>query len=1049
MAKFFIKRPIFAIVLSVLIVLAGLIAVFNLPIAQYPQITPPRINVSTMYPGANADVVEQLVAQLIEQQVNGVEEMVAMQSTSSDNGMYSLDVKFELGKDADNASVQTQNRVAQANAQLPQEVLQAGVIARKVSPDTVLYFSLWSPNGTYDNVFLKNYGSINIVEELKRIKGVGNIGEYGTDFGMRIWLQPDKMASLGITANDIYKAINQQNVQSPAGTIGQLPSIPQQEFQYSASVKGRLEKPEDFAKIIVRSKPDGSFVRVSDVAKVELAGKNYMFSSDFNGKDSVTFAVQLTSDANALETVAKAREVLQNAEKRFPADMKYTIGVDNTQFVKESLHEVLITFAEALCLVIVIVFLFLQSWRATLIPMLAIPVSLIGTFGAFLVLGFTINTLTLFAMVLAIGLVVDDAIVVVEAVEHHMRYNGLSPREATYKAMEEVSGPVVAIACVLASVFIPVAFFGGTVGVLYKQFALTISVSMALSAVVALTLTPALCALLLEPYTGQTREGIIGRFFNHFNEWFDRLLEKYSAGVQRAVRRSGICLVGLLVITVLAGALFKILPSSFVPNEDQGYFISAVTLPEAANMNRTRHVANQIGDMIRQQPGVENTIVVTGFDLLAGANKPNAALIVTSLKPWSERTSTELSVEQEIRKVMAITKDVPEATVMTFNAPSLPGIGAVGGLTMMLEDKGGGSVEEMDQVSKQFIAAARQRPEIGMVYSNFRKDTPGYRFDVDREKSEKLGVPVQDVFNALQTFLGGLQVNDFNRFGRTYKVVMQAEPQFRADVDATRFLFVRSNTGTMIPLNTLVKPVPVNGSTAIKRFNGFRAIQVNATPAPGYSSGEAMKALEEVSAQALPNTFSYEWADQSREEKVSGGRAPVVFGFAILFVFLCLAALYESWRIPFAVLLSIPTGLFGSLLLQYARNLDVNVYMQIGLVMLIGLAAKNAILIVEFAKVRVDKGMEPAQAAIEAAKLRLRPILMTSLAFIIGCVPLAIAQGAGAGARTAMGTAVVGGMLTATGIGIFIIPVLFVVIERISMKMNTTKDKTNTESKQG
>lgn len=1041
MAKFFIKRPVFAIVLSIFIILAGVIAIFNLPIAQYPQISPPRISVNTNYSGANAEVVEQSIAQLIEQQVNGAEGMIDMRSTSSDNGRYSLDVVFELGKDADLASVEVQNRVAQANSQLPQEVLQSGIITHKTSPDTVMYFSLWSPNGTYDNIFLKNYGSINIVDELKRIKGVGEVSEYGPDFGMRIWLEPDKMARLGVTSNDIYNAIKAQNVQAPAGSIGQLPSLPEQQFQYTARVKGRLTDAEEFGKIIVKSKSDGSFIRLSDVAKINFAGKDYTFTSDINGKESVTFAIQLTSDANALETVAKAQEVIAAAAQRFPADMTYKVVTDNTRFVRASLGEVAKTFVEAILLVLLIVFLFLQSWRATLIPMLAVPVSIIGTFGAFLVMGFSINTLTLFAMVLAIGLVVDDAIVVVEAVEHHMRYSGLPPREATERAMEEVSGPVIAIAFVLASVFIPVAFFGGTMGVLYKQFALTISVSMALSAIVALSLTPALCTLLLKPYNPDGHKGFTAKVFARFNDWFERVTGSYTLWVQKAIKKAGVVIACLLIIIVLTGTLFKLLPSSFVPNEDQGFYLLTVNLPEAASMNRTRQVANQVGDIVRSQPGVEDVLVIAGFDMLVGSPKPNSAIVVAALKPWEERKEQALQLDRQIRNAMVKTKDISEAIVMAFSPPSLPGVGNVGGISMMLQDRSGGSIEEMDKVSKQFIAEARKRPEVGNVYTTFRSDTPGYRFDVDREKAEKLGVPVCDVFSTLQTFLGGLQVNDINRFGRTYKVVMQAEPQYRADVDATRFFFVRSKNGDMVPLNTLVKAVPINAPSAIKRFNGFRTIQIGGTAAPGYSSGQLMAALEEVAAQTLPSSYSYDWADQSREEKLSAGRAPIVFGFALLFVFLCLAALYESWSVPFAVLFSVPTGIFGCALFQYLAHLENSVYMQIGLVMLIGLAAKNAILIVEFAKVRVDKGMDAAQAAIEAAKLRLRPILMTSLAFIIGCLPLMFAQGAGAGARNAMGTAVVGGMFTATIIGVVMIPVLFVVIEKLKARFKSNKSQ--------
>jgi len=1041
MAKFFINRPIFAIVIAILITLGGGIAAFRLPVAQYPQITPPQVSVSTQYTGANADVVEKTVAQVIEQQVNGVAGMVAMTSTSSDSGRYSMNVKFELGENPDMVTMYTQNRVVQANAGLPQDVQLLGVTTRKVSPDTALYFALISPGGAYDSVFLKNYGSINIIDDIRRVKGVGDVGEYGSDFSMRIWLKPDKLAQLKITAADIVQAIKEQNVQAPAGTIGQLPSLAKQEFQYTASVKGGLVTEQDFRKIIIRSQPDGSAIHLGDVAEVELSARDNTFKASFSGGEAVVFAVQLTTEANALETVAGVRQVIEDASKRFPPGMKYEILNDNTKYIRESLTKVFHTFVEALILVLIIVYLFLQSWRATLIPMLAVPVSLIGTFGAFVLLGFSINTLTLFAMVLAIGLVVDDAIIVVEAVEHHMRHSGLNPKEATIRAMSEVSGPVVAIACVLASVFIPVAFFSGTTGVLYKQFALTIAVSMALSAIVALSLTPALCSLLLEPYTGQARTGIFGRFFDWFNDWFDRVLEKYSEGVRRSIRWARLWSVALVVIAILCVGMLRILPSTFVPTEDQGFILSVVTLPEAANMNRTRAVAQKVGEIYRTLPGVENTMEVAGFDLLAGGPKPNGAMVGAGMKPWAERTSADTQIKAVMGQAMGQLSGIPEATIFSFMPPSLPGIGSVGGLTLMIQDRGGSTLEEINNVSQQFTAAARQRPELSMVQSSFRANTPSYQYEVDREKAKALGVPVQDIFTALQTFLGGVPVNDFNRFGRTYKVMLQAGPEFRADADATRFFYVRNSSGDMVPLNTLVKPSLNSGQSLIKRFNGYPAMQINANTAQGYSSGQAMKALEEVSAQVLPNTFTYEWADLSREEKLSSGQTPVIFGFALLFVFLCLAALYESWNIPFAVLLSVPTGVLGSVLFQYMRGFENSVYMQIGLVMLIGLSAKNAILIVEWAKVRREKGMEPVEAAIEAARLRLRPILMTSLAFILGCIPLALSTGAGAAARTALGTTVVGGMLTATCLSIFLVPVLFVAIEYGSAKLKSFKIK--------
>ena len=1043
MAKFFIDRPIFAIVVSIFIVLGGLIAGFNLPIAQYPQITPPTINVSANYNGANAEVVEQSIAQVIELQVNGTEGMVTMDSTSADNGVYSLNVKFELGKDADLASVQTQNRVTQANAQLPTEVTSSGIVTKKATPDRAMIFALWSPNGTYDRGFMKNYGSIYLVEELKRVKGVGTIQEFGSDYAMRIWLQPDKMAQLGVTTTAIAAALKDQNVQAPVGAVGQNPSAGKQDFQYTARVKGRMETPEEFGQIIIRSQSDGSIVRIKDVARIEMADKDYLFAAFSNGMPSVGFSIQLASDANALDTIRECSAILERASQSFPADMKYGTVVDNTRFVRESLIEVAKTFFEALLLVMLIVFIFLQSWRATLIPMLAVPVSLLGTFGAFLLMGFSINTLTLFAMVLAIGLVVDDAIVVVEAVEYHMRFNGLPPREATYKAMEDVSGPIVAIAFVLASVFIPVAFFGGTVGVLYKQFALTIAVSMALSAVVALSLTPALCAMLLQPHDPHAHKGKIGHFLSRFTDWFEGLRDRYERGAVKVLFRAKFSLLLMPLLLVMAWGISGFVPSSFVPSEDQGYFVATVSLPEASSMRRTEEVANKIAEEIRKMPGVKQTMIVTGIDMLADANKSSAAVIFTELTPWKERTAANLSVDSIVRNVIGMASRIPEANTMAFNVPPLPGIGSLGGFSFILQDRSGHTPQELDEATKAFLAEARKRPEIAMIYSTFRTDTPGYKFDVDREKAKKLGVPVSGVFNTLQAFLGGLQVNDFNRFGRTYKVVMQADAPYRQGVEDLRTLYVESNTGVMIPLSTLVQAVPVNNPTAFKRFNGFRSVLIGGSPAPGYSSGQVIQALEEVAAQSLPQGYSYEWADQSREEKVSGGRTPILFGLALLFVFLCLAALYESWTVPFAVLLTVPTTIFGAFLFMFMRGLENSVYMQIGLVMLIGLAAKNAILIVEFAKIRVERGMPIREAAIEAAKLRMRPIIMTSLAFIVGVFPLVFASGAGAGSRNAMGTTVVGGMALDTALGIFVIPCLFVVVEEFSEWLQARRKKSD------
>ena len=1034
MAKFFIDRPVFAIVISLIISIAGVLAGFALPIAQYPQISPPRVTVSTYYQGASAEVVENSVAQVIEQQVNGVEGMSYMSSVCGDDGSYALDVVFGIERSGDLAAVQAQNRVAQATANLPQEVIQAGVTTQKQSPDMVMYFVLYSPKGTFDPIFLKNYASVQIIDAVKRIKGIGAVEEYGSDYAMRIWLLADRMAVLNIAATDVQQAVRSQNIQAPAGRIGEFPTLPGQEFQYSAKAQGRLQVSTDFQNIIVRTNQDGSMVRLKDVARVELSGRNYTYFSEYNGQAAVSFAIKLTSDANALDTVREVRNVITDAAGRFPSDIKHNIVIDNTLFVRESLKEVVKTFVEALGLVLIIVFIFLQSLRATLIPMLAVPVSLIGTFIPFYLFGFSINSLTLFAMVLAIGLVVDDAIVVVEAVEHHMRQDGVSAKEATYRAMSEVSGPVVAIAFVLASVFIPVTFFGGTVGVLYRQFAITIAVSVALSAFIALSLTPALCALLLKPHATHDTSRLSG-FFTSFNERFEQITEKYGRGV---IKSTSTLKRGLLMFTVLLACtmvLFHSLPSGFVPDEDQGYFISSISLPEAASINRTRDVGHDVADKIRQIPGVQDTILISGVDILSGAAKPNTAIVAVALKPWDERKDSSMQVKNIINEVIKRAHGQAEANVIAFNAPALPGLGGQGKLSMMLQNRSGGSMTEMEEIAERFIAEANKLPEIGVFYSTFRMDTPGYRFDLDRERAETLGVSVSDIFQTMQYFMGGSQVNDFNAYGRTFKVIMQADAQFRAEPGSIRYLFVRNHHGDMIPLNALIKPVSVSGPPSIKRFNAYPTIQIGGDPAPGYSTGQALTALENVAKKTLPQSYAYEWADLSREEKASGGQTLLIFGFALVFVFLCLAALYESWSVPFSVILSVPSAAFGAAVFQWARQFQNDIYMQIGLVMLIGLAAKNAILIVEFAKARSDRGMPAEQAVLEAAKLRLRPILMTSLAFLIGCLPLMMASGPGGGARSAMGPAVVGGTFFATLIGLFLIPFLYVVVEKVRQKV--------------
>lgn len=1042
MSKFFIERPIFAIVISLMIVILGVISAVQLPIAQYPQISPPTIGVSTTYTGANASVVNQTVAQIIEQQVNGTQGMDYMSSTADDTGKYSLSVVFKLGTDGDMDSVKVQNNVATANASLPNDVQTAGVTTKKSSADMALMVALYSPNGTYDRVFMKNYADIYLMDKIKRISGVGDINMFGSDYAMRLWLNPDKLAELGLTVADVTSAIKEQNVQAPAGTIGQLPAPKNQEKQYTGKVEGRLTTPEEFGNVIIKSEANGSFVRLKDVARIETGGKTNTMISKQNGQAAVGFGVQLTNDANAMTTVAAVRKVIQEASVDFPPDMKYSEVVDNTNFIRESIQEVLQTFFEALLLVMLIVFVFLQSWRATLIPMIAVPVSLIGTFGAFVVLDFSINTLTLFAMVLAIGLVVDDAIVVIENVEHHMSYSGLTPKEATKRAMSEVQGPVVAIAFVLAAVFIPVAFLGGMMGVLYKQFALTIAVSMALSAFVALTLTPALCALMLKPHDPNDHKGLLGGFFEKFNDWFERTNKGYIRIVTKLIGKAKYCIIFLLIIMGLVGLLYKVLPSTFVPDEDQGYFIASVQLPEGTSLNRTEETMDKLAAVIKENPGIENVMAITGYDILSSAAKSNGGAMFIGLKPWSQRKDAQTQIKAEVGRIFGEGVQVtPEASVLAFNMPALPGLGMLGGFTMQLQDMSGHTDVELDTITKQIVAAANQHPELQGVYSTYKINSPNYEFEIDREKVKNLGVDLSDVFTALQVNYGGTQVNDFNQFGRTYKVILQADTNYRNEAETSKFIFVKSASGTMVPLDTLLKPKLDTSASIISRFNATRSITIQGNVGNGYSSGQAIATMEQVVKDTAPTGFNVEWSGQSREEKTASNSTMQVLALALIFVFLCLAALYESWSVPYAVLLTVPTGIFGALLSEYVMNLQNSVYMQIGVIMIIGLAAKNAILIVEFAKVRVDKGMEPVKAAIEAAGLRLRPIIMTSMAFVIGCLPLAVASGAGAGARNAMGVAVVGGMIFATALGVFLIPVFFVIVEKLAAKFGFIKKK--------
>lgn len=1052
MAKFFIHRPIFAIVVALIIVLVGILAGLQLPIAQYPQISPPTISVSTTYTGANAEVVDQTIAQVIEQQVNGTQGMDYMSSNSDDTGRYSLSVVFEVGTDGDMDSVKVQNNVAVANASLPSAVQERGVVTRKSSNEMALMISLYSPDGTYDRAFMKNYSDIYLMDEIKRVNGVGDIQIFGADYSMRIWLNPDKLAELDLTIAQVIAAINEQNIQAAAGTVGSMPLPQGQEKQYTGKLQGRLTTVDEFSEIILKSDGKGSFVRLKDVARIETGQRNYNVTGKFNGYPSVAFGIMLTSDANAMTTVGKVRDIIEREKSNLPPGLQISQIFDSTDYIRESISEVMHTFIEALLLVVVVIFIFLQSWRATLIPLLAVPVSLIGTFAAFVVLDFSINTLTLFAMVLAIGLVVDDAIVVIENVEHHME-SGLTPVDATERAMDEVQGPVVAIAFVLAAVFVPVAFLGGMTGVLYKQFALTIAISMALSAFIALTLTPALCAMILKPKDPDAKHsGIVDKFFGAFNRWFERTKNGYVKIVASFISKARYSLIFMIIVCGLTAFIYQRLPSTFVPEEDQGYFMTSVSLPEGTSFNHTQQTIDKLAAAVmKEMPGLQSCMAVTGFDILSFGSKPSAGIVVCGMKSWGQR-GPEASVGAAIGKMFQLgAQYVPEARVIAFNPPALPGLGSVGGWALQLQDMAGHTNEELSEITNRIVAKANQRPELQGVRTTFNISSPTIEYDVDREKVKLLGVELDDVFTALQVNFGGYEVNDFNQFGRTYKVVLQSDMLYRSEADAAKFIFVKSSDGQLVPLDTLIKPNRSTGPTQISRFNIARAVTIQGNAGEGYSSGQAMNAIEEVVRAEVPTGFNIEWSGQSREEKKAASSTSQVLALALVFVFLMLAALYESWSVPFAVLLTVPTGIFGALVSEYGLSviegmfgiqnsgLQDSVYMQIGIIMIIGLAAKNAILIVEFAKVRVDRGMRPVKAAIEAAGLRLRPILMTSLAFIIGCLPLAFAVGAGSAARNGMGVAVVGGMLFATSLGIFLIPVFFVIVEYVAEKFGFMK----------
>ena len=1032
MAKFFIEHPVFACVISIIIALVGSISAVSLPVAQYPQISNPRISVSTNYVGANAEVVEQTVAQAIEKEVNGVDNMVDMRSTSDNDGNYTLDIKFDLGTDDDMDMVKVQNRVAQANASLPSEVTSYGVTTSKQAEETIMYFSLLSPNGTYDELFLKNYGTTQFVDALKRVDGVSEVNEYGPDLSLRVWLDPMKMAQNGLTAADVKSAITSQNIQAPVGSIGARPTENDQEFQYSARLQGRLKTEEEFGNIVLKNN-NGQLLHLRDIARVEYGKRSDAVVGRLDGIPAMQYAIQLNSDANSLESVAAIKKVLEEAEKNFPPDMKIEIVQDNTKYVKESLKEVGVTFIETLLLVVLITWIFLQSWRATLIPVLAIPVSLLGTFTSFYIFGFTINTLTLFALVLAIGIVVDDAIVVVEAVEYNVDEMGMSPKEATFAAMRSVSGAIVATAFVLLAVFLPVSFMGGATGVLYKQFALTIVVALSLSAVVAMSLSPAVSALVIKPKKDLKKAtGPIGKLFDVFNRALEWATEKYVGLSKKLLSHYKVGLAGMLVVFCLIGFFFKMIPTAYVPDEDQSFMLVSASLPAAASTNRSMAFTESFGAKIAEIPGVRHVMQIIGIDVLSSTWQPNGVLIPVKLNDIGDREGKNgQSVQEIINKVAAMGADAPEATVRAFNMAVLPGMSNTGNLSLYIMDTVGKDTSEMTQDVNKLLGLINQRPEVGMAYTTFSDNTPSIEFHLDREKAESLNIPVSNVTTALQANLGGSEVNDFNLLGKTWKVVIQADKKYRADTKQLSNIFVKNTSGDLIPLSAVVTSQEIQAPPVITRFNNARGAKIAGSPATGYSTGDAMSAIDEVLKQNLPSGYTYEWVDQSRDERDAGSSSYMIFAVSLIFVYLCLSALYESWSLPLGIIFGVPTAVMGCVGFQYLRGLSADIYMQIGMIVLIGLSAKNSILIVEYAKMRVDNGRAILPALIDTVKVRLRPILMTAFSTVIGAVPLAWASGAGSGSRISIGTAIIGGMMSSTLLSIFLVPVLFLVIEMI------------------
>ncbi len=1027
MVDFFINRPVLATVLAILITLIGGISIPILPIAQFPEISPPTVNVSATYTGASSEVVEETVTTPIEEQINGVEGMTYMSSDSSNDGTMSINVTFDIGYDLDIAAVDVQNRVQLATPRVPEEVSKYGISVNKQSTSLILAVNLISPDGSRDDLFLSNYIDIHISDVLKRIPGVGNLTIWGErEYSMRIWLDPDKLASLDMTTTDVANAIEEQNVQVAAGSIGQPPVPKGQQFQYVITTLGRLESVEEFEDIIIRANPDGSVVRIKDVATVDLGAESYTTKATLDGGETVGIGTYQLPGANALDLAKEIRAAMEVLKEDFPSGVDYAIIYDTTTFVTESIKEVVITLFEAFILVFIVVFIFLQNFRATMIPAITIPVSLIGTFALINALGFSINTLTLFGLVLAIGLVVDDAIVVVENVSRLIQEKGVSSKEATSAAMKEVTSPIVATSLVLMAVFVPVSFMPGITGQLYRQFALTIACAVAISTINALTLSPALCALFLRKETGKKFW-----FFKKFDQGFDWFKDRYQRGLSALTSRWKIVVGVFAVLMVCTYFLFTIVPTGFVPEEDQGYFIVNVQGPEGSSLERTEETMKQVYDILVNTPGVAHVVSIAGLNFLTSASDSNTGAMFAVLEPWGKRQTYALSVFGLIETVRKDFAGIQGAVVVPFNAPPIQGLSSTGGFQFELEDRSSLGIPTLAKVTDEMIEKGNASPELVGLFSSFTANVPGLYIELDRTKAKTQGVAISDVFDTLQAYLGALYVNDFNKFGRVYRVYMQAEDTYRTQAEDITRLYVRSETGSMVPLSTLMDISEIVGPETITHYNLYRSTEIDGGPASGYSSGQAISAMEALAEEVMPEGMGYEWSGTSYQEIKAGNLAPLIFALSIVFVFLFLAALYESWSMPFMVMLAVPLALMGAMLAQYMRGLTNDVYCQIGLVMLIGLASKNAILIVEFAKQRREDGLPVIEAAMEAAMIRLRPILMTAFAFILGVFPLVIASGAGAQSRHSLGTAVFGGMIVSTMLSLIVVPVFYVIIENL------------------